>query len=115
MMDVTIYPYKHAGMWVFDDKITGLVKEPFVGGTDIAIDRLTTFTIPNADEGFRLRFSDKEFPEHQMVLEWRRKENGGNWYYYPVLGMEGWLCGELYRYFDEAPERLYVEIGAKEE
>lgn len=27
-------PYKHQGMWVFDDGRVGLVQEPFVAGAD---------------------------------------------------------------------------------
>jgi hypothetical protein len=29
-----ISPYKHLGMWDFDDERVGLVKEPFVAGAD---------------------------------------------------------------------------------
>ena len=45
-----IAPYSHLGMWVFDDKRVGLVEEPFVGGADTMIDRITAH-IPNADKG----------------------------------------------------------------
>jgi hypothetical protein len=27
--------------------------------------------------------------------------------------MEGWLCPALFRYFDEAPEEIYVKAEAK--
>ena len=33
-----ISPFKHHGMWVFDDPRVGLVQEPFVAGTDTMID-----------------------------------------------------------------------------
>jgi hypothetical protein len=29
---LVIHPYKHAGVWVFDDPAVGLVKETFVAG-----------------------------------------------------------------------------------
>jgi hypothetical protein len=29
-----IWPYKHHGMWVFDDARVALVQEPFVSGAD---------------------------------------------------------------------------------
>jgi hypothetical protein len=29
-----IHPYKHAGVWAFDDPAVGLVREPFVAGAD---------------------------------------------------------------------------------
>jgi hypothetical protein len=35
-----IAPYKHQGMWVFDDPRVGLVQEPFVAGADTVIDRV---------------------------------------------------------------------------
>ncbi len=36
-----IEPYRHLDMWVFDDPRVGLAKEPFVGGADTMIDRVT--------------------------------------------------------------------------
>jgi hypothetical protein len=33
-----ISPYKHIGMWVFDDARVGLMQEPFVAGADTLID-----------------------------------------------------------------------------
>jgi len=35
-----ISPYKHHGMWVFDDARVGLAQEPFVSGADTWIDRV---------------------------------------------------------------------------
>ena len=49
-----IAPYKHLGMWVFDDPRVGLVQEPFVSGTDTMIDRVVA-TIPGAENGFIIR------------------------------------------------------------
>jgi len=69
--------------------------------------------IPNADGGFILLFSSNPFPGQELHLEWRRFEGGGNWYYSEVLGMEGWLCPALFKYFSEAPADLYVQIKAK--
>ena len=46
-----IAPYKHHGMWVFDDPRVGLVQEPFVAGADTMIDRVVA-DIPNANKGF---------------------------------------------------------------
>jgi hypothetical protein len=102
-----IAPYRYAGMWVFDDPATGLVREPFVSGIDVMIDRLTA-TIPDAANGFRLIFSHTPFPGYTFKLEWRREEYGGNWYYSPNYEMEGWLCPALFKYFREAPREIYV-------
>jgi hypothetical protein len=56
-----IWPYKHHGMWVFDDARVALVQEPFVSGADTWIDRVVV-DIPNAENGFTLIFSSTPFP-----------------------------------------------------
>lgn len=104
-----ISPYKHLGMWVFDDQRVGLSQEPFVSGADTMIDRIVA-DIPNAEAGFAMIFSGSPFPGHQFRLEWRRADGSGNWYYAPQLDMEGWLCPALLRYFDQAPKEIYVQI-----
>lgn len=109
-----IHPYRHEGMWVFDDEDAGLVKEPFVSGADLVIDRMVA-DIPTAAQGFTLVFSDKPFPGYQGEFEWRREEYEGNWYYSPALDMEGWLCPALFKYFDVAPRRLYAQFKSKQD
>ena len=105
-----IAPYKHLGMWVFDDPRVGLSQEPFVSGADAMIDRVVA-DIPNADHGFTLVFSSTPFPGHQYRLDWMRAdEDGGSWYRSVDLDMEGWLCPALFRYFDEAPKHLYAQV-----
>ena len=107
-----IIPYKFEGMWVFDDRDAGLLREPFVAGIDTMIDRLVA-SIPGAERGFRLLFSATPFPGHTVKLEWRREESGGNWYYCPQFDIEGWLCPALFNYFDKAPAALYGRAEAK--
>ena len=107
-----IAPYRHLGMWVFDDPAAGLAQEPFVSGADTMIDRVVAH-IPNAERGFTLVFSATPFPGHQYRLERRREETGGHWYFAPALGLEGWLCPALLRYFAEAPAEIYVEVRAQ--
>jgi hypothetical protein len=107
-----IHPYKYEGMWVFDDDRVGLVQEPFVSGADTIIDRMVA-KIPNAEKGFSLVFSAEPFPGYEARLEWRRAEHRGNWYFSPDLGMEGWLCPALFKYFPEAPRELYAQFKAK--
>jgi hypothetical protein len=58
-----IAPYKHLGMWVFDDARVGLVQEPFIAGADTLIDRATA-DIPDAERGFTLISSAVAFPGH---------------------------------------------------
>ena len=107
-------PYKHEGLWVFDDPDVGLRREPFVFGIDKMIDSLVAH-IPDAQRGFRLLFSPTPFPGHTVTLEWRRPEYGGNWYWCPQLEMEGWLCPALFKYFTEAPREFYARAEAKTE
>jgi hypothetical protein len=101
-----ISPYRHLGMWVFDDPRVGLTQEPFVAGADTMIDRVAA-DIPNAERGFPLIFSASLFP---ATREWRRSGGGGNWYYAPQFDLEGWLRPALFRYFDAAPKEVFVEV-----
>jgi hypothetical protein len=107
-----IAPYRALGMWVFDDPRVGLVQEPFVSGADTMIDRVVE-GIPDAAAGFTMIFASVPFPGHRFRLEWRRAEGGGNWYLAPELGLEGWLCPALLRYFDEAPAEIFVQVKAR--
>jgi uncharacterized protein DUF6717 len=107
-----ISPYKHLGMWVFDDARVGLVQEPFVGGADVIIDRAVE-GMPNSAAGFVMLFSATPFPGHQFRLSWRRADASGNYYYSHAHGIEGWLCPALLKYFDDAPEELYVQVKPK--
>jgi hypothetical protein len=109
-----IHPYKHRGMWVFDDARTGLVQEPFVAGADVIIERMAS-AIPDAAAGFTLVFSAQAFPGYQIRLEWRREEFEGNWYFSPDLNAEGWLCPALFKYFERAPREIYAQFRAKTE
>jgi hypothetical protein len=100
--------YRNNDFWVFDDAAAGLEKEPFVLGIDRMIDILVE-KVPGSEEGFNLLFSPDPFPGHQVTLVRMREEYGGNWYHCNELDFEGWLCPALYKYFDKAPEHLYVE------
>ena len=109
-----IYPYKNAGMWVFDDEKVGLDREPFVAGADTIIDRvLAVKGLEKPEEGFRLIFSAGEFPEYDVRLDWVKEGDGGNWYKSEDYQMEGWLCPALLMYFDEAPKYLYARFEEK--
>lgn len=109
---MVIEPYRYADTWVFDDKRVGLEQEPFISGIPEMIDKMVA-DIPNAKDGFRLVFSTQPFPGHELELVWRRPDKGGNWYYCPPLDKEGWLCPALFRYYQKAPERIYVMAEAK--
>ena len=104
-----IHPHKYEGLWVFDDEAVGLRREPFVSGADEVIDAMVA-AIPDAASGFTPFFSAAPFPDQQVVLDWSREEMGGNWYFSPDLGIEGWLCPALFWYFDEAPSQIFARL-----
>jgi hypothetical protein len=109
---LVIHPYKSEGTWVFDDPRFGLVLEPFVAGADTIIDRMVE-GIPDAARGVTILFSAAPFPGSQYEFAWRREEFGGIWYFSPRLGMEGWLCPALFKYFESAPERIFAQVKPK--
>ena len=106
---MAIHPYKVNGTWVFDDPTVGLTQEPFVSGADVLIDRMVAH-IPDAESGMTLVFSGSPFPGYQHEFRKLREEHGGNWYQSDEYQLEGWLCPALFKYFDEAPDRLYVQV-----
>lgn len=94
---------------MFDDPAVGLSGEPFVAGVPEIIEQAVAH-IPNAEQGFNLIFSTQPFPGATIELRRVREEYGGNWYEWAGRGMEGWLCPALFKYFDQAPERLYCQV-----
>jgi hypothetical protein len=111
---LVIAPYwlESAQTWVFDDAAVDLSQEPFVNGIPEMINELVE-GIPHAREGFRLLFSADPFPGHQRKLTRVREEYGGWWYSLDDTRAEGWLCPALFRYFEEAPEEIYVKAEAR--
>jgi hypothetical protein len=109
---MAIHPYKHEGLWVFDDARVGLTQEPFVSGADEIIELLAS-DVPDARGGFTILFSAGPFPGARYELEWRSEETGGNWYYSADADREGWLCPALFKYFDAAPAKIYAQFKPK--
>ena len=107
-----IAPYRAGGTWVFDDPSVGLRREPFVSGADRILDVLTE-ELPDAASGFKLVFSAQPFPGSGVRFVLSRAEHGGNWYAWPERGMEGWLCPALFKYFDQPPAELFVQVSSK--
>jgi len=105
---MVIEPYWYQDTWVFDDASLGLDKEPFVQGIPEMIDVLVK-DIPNARGGFVLLFSSQPFAGYQVELQLVREEYGGHWYKVKDYGAEGWLCPALFKYFDDAPDSLYIK------
>jgi hypothetical protein len=109
---IAIHPYKTQGIWVFDDAAVGLREEPFVSGADTIIDHMVR-ELPKAESGFTLLFSATPFPGYDLELSWVRADLSGNWYRAESIGMEGWLCPALLKYFVEPPAKLYAQFRAK--
>lgn len=105
---MVIFPHREQYTWVFDDEKVGLVREPFVQGVPEMIDALVA-DIPNAETGFRLLFSATPFPGYQAEMVLLREEYGGNWYRWESKNMEGWLCPAMFKYFTQAPPKLYCQ------
>jgi len=51
-------------------------------------------------------FSGKEDAEVSIIPM-------GTWYEVEELGMSGWLCPALFKYFDKAPDNIYVKAEAQ--
>jgi hypothetical protein len=107
-----IHPYKHDGLWVFDDYKAGLEKEPLVSGADVIVATMVA-DIPNAEDGFILLLSSTPFADHQLVFEWRREEMGGHWYYVSKLDAECYLCPSLFQALQGTPEKIYAYFKPK--
>lgn len=88
---------------MFDDDSRGIKREPFITGADDIIEAV----VKPAKRCIAL-FSATPFPGYTLELQWRKEENGGNWYYSPLLNIEGWFCPALYKYFSVAPATLYA-------
>lgn len=104
-----IHPYWDSGSLVFDDPSVGLEGEPFVAGADVALGMLAS-GIKGCEKKFTLLFSHLAFPGHQLVATRGKAESGGYWYRWDALGVDGWLCPALFKYFEKAPANIYVQI-----
>lgn len=108
--------YRTRSSWCFDDPSVGLFHEPFVYGTENLIDYiLGNNGKKNKIKEAIIQFSDKPFDGHMYVLNWVSKGGSGeklgyNSYSFQSTDMIAWLCPQLYKYFNQAPEKLYVSI-----
>jgi hypothetical protein len=108
----TLHLYNRRGTWLFDDAEKQIVEEPFVEGSSEIITEIQKRTGYSGD-GISLTFSDLPFPTCQHIFTWKGSRDEGTWNLYRVdaFQMGGWLCPVLLRYFDKAPEKLYVSIA----
>jgi len=113
----TILPYRSMGGWAFDDDAVGLEREPFVAGADKAIDKIVEHLGIKTDK-IKMTFSKDKFPGHHVKLDnlvldptppW---EGGGQFYSIndDNFSLDLWLCPALLKYFDIAPDEIYVKV-----
>lgn len=109
-----ILPYKHNGVWAFDDPSKDLHAEPFVGESNDIIDILEDLTLEYEDESLLLMFAAIPFPGAEFKFQHlgRGDFEFGDWYHCPELEMNGWLCPALLEYFHEAPKQIHVQAKA---
>ncbi|MCW3112706.1 MAG: hypothetical protein JWR18_1102 [Segetibacter sp.] len=105
-----IRPYRWQNMWVFDDERVGLVKEPFVMRIPEIINKAVAH-LPNPAAGFTVLFNNTGLPSADVVLRKLDIDSGGSWYEQEGTGMKGWLCPALFKYYPQAPERLYIKVS----
>lgn len=106
-----IKPYLFEGVWVFDDPAKDLDKEALIGGMPEIIQlACVELNIPNPEKGFVAVFSKDPFPGYMIKLDWVRIDMGGNVYTWAERNLEGWLCPALFKYFDAAPNAIYIQV-----
>lgn len=103
---MAIRPRSLGAVWVFDDEARGLKSEPFVGDINAMIDYLC---LQVESQDITLIFGAHPFPGAMLHLERAETEHGGTWYFCRELGIRGWLCPALFKFFEEAPEAIYVK------
>jgi hypothetical protein len=117
-----IHPYRlPGGTWAFDDPARGLFAEPFVGETNLVIDDLAR-GLPGAFEhGIQFTFSGLgPFPGCRHALEFvstgSPDDADGRWSgcWYRIGARCFWLCPALFRYFNEAPDRIWLRVAPLE-
>ena len=108
-----LYPKRSSfGIWSFDDPTKSLVSEPFVGVTNLVIDRMAQ------ESGYDLKdnpqiaifFSATEFPDSQCYLLLQSTSPSGSTYKDDKSDLLPWLCPAFFKYFPEAPISLYGHV-----
>ena len=91
-------------MFAFDDDVTGLIREPFIGGANYHLDKFA-----GEKNSCTVAFSNNKIPEYdvKLVLQDTDAYNGSN--YDDEDGRNVWLCPSLFKYFDPAPEEIYIK------
>lgn len=101
------------GVWSFDDASTELVGEPFVGETNVLIDKMVEERQLNpkrAARGVCVFFSHLPFPDYQVELILEETSQFGSTYRCDKFDLNPWLCPALFKYFPSAPDKLYASV-----
>jgi len=113
----TIVVDYNQGIWAFDYDPLGVVREPFVAGTDEFFaywytNRLTDGLAPEPGIKIRVTFSKREFPDSEY-LRFTGEEFGGVTWIHEDTGKQGWLCPCLWKFFsqEEGMKGLYFSAA----
>jgi len=107
-----IRPYRLTNdIWAFDDVRFGLQAEPFVGDTNLVIDKMLQRKGIQG-EMFSLMFSRFILPNADAIFKLKEKVETSAWYYCEEFNLPFWLCPALNHYFDKIPDMISVKIAA---
>ncbi len=119
-MQFKIRPYYHFGLWVFDDKSTGLIQEAFVYGADDFIEYIIAnkFKDKTGISCLSLTFSVQapEYPDYKLLRTGFMEQgtlykvDNTNFLNYKNENSL-WFCAAMNLYFPESPEVIYVQAG----
>jgi hypothetical protein len=106
----TILCYWTGSTWAFDDAARGIIREPFVSGADsiLTLAALRAGVQDPRTNGFTLTFSEQPFPGFQACAARGLPEHSGFWY--TSMGVDGWLCPALFKFFEAAPLHIYFMV-----
>ena len=134
-----INAYRQGKTWCFDDKLRGLVAEPFVLGASELIQKYLDRKSITDTENVPLVFSLQPFPQHDVVLNCYEKNYPTKWFnkiavenysteiksyvdemteekatsgwYIDQEGDKCWLCPAQIKFFGQVADIIYAKIG----
>ena len=109
---ITVKPYWHNQVWVFDDPVRGWWAKPFLGPSPEVVDQMLRQARLPLRQSFVIAFADRDWPGvgYRFVLDWVRENSQGHWYRWN--GMER-LYPALVQYFDAPPKQIYCHITSR--
>lgn len=106
----SIYPYKEFNTWFFDDVDFHIYHEPFVMGVSEMIDNILHKKGIN-DKQIKINFSTEKFADADVTLFKTSDLEEGAMYEISENKESGWLCPALFKYFQMAPEKIYIQVS----